>query len=142
MRTTRWWNYSSERRKEKEEEKIKIESGRGTHDSNKGVGERKGGKTGGLVTRDVNIRLCDYAFDEHGEGTTVFIRQRPRIPFIVHSESNSRVDLGYGARKCWSMGVKVSVYSPCLGGGGWIEINRSERREFDRNLSENFGYHC
>lgn len=81
VRTTRWWNYSSERRKEKEEEKIKIESGRGTHDSNKGVGERKGGKTGGLVTRDVNIRLCDYAFDEHGEGTTVFIRQRPRIPF-------------------------------------------------------------
>lgn len=75
VRTTRCWNYSSERRKE-EKEKIKIESGIGTHDSNEG--ERKNR----LVTRDVNIRLCDYAFDEVGEGTTVFIRRRPRvIPF-------------------------------------------------------------
>lgn len=66
-----------------------------------------------------------------------------RLPvYTVHGESNSRVDLGYGARKCWSMGVKVSVCSLCLEGRGWIEINRSERREFDRNLSENFGYHC
>lgn len=45
----------------------------------RGWGKGKGEKP--VVTRDVNIRLCDYAFDEHGEGTTVFIRQRPRIPF-------------------------------------------------------------
>lgn len=52
------------------------------------------------------------------------------------------------------MEVKVSVVFSLFGRGGgrekegegergeWIEINRSERREFGRNLSENFGYHC